>query len=188
MEILEPNITKFQTFTWKVKASEKIYHLMWQMITGHVAVTRNLKQRNMRCDNYYPRCGEPEKTVAYSIFKCLPALQVWSLSATPSSPNIFPLQSIYADIDYLLWRKNSIVEPKLDRDPYPLLIWYVWKARNDKLFREIDMDPLELVRYAKSEYQAWFNANEIMFPAPQEHCGVKLQIISQENICMVDGS
>ena len=50
------------------------------------------------------------------------------------------------------------------------------------------MDPLELVRYAKSEYQAWFNANEIMFPAPQEHCGVKLQIISQENICMVDGS
>lgn len=106
---------------------------MWQMITGHVAVTRNLKHRNIRCDNYYPRCGEPEETVVHAIFECPPAPQVWSLSATPSSPNIFPLQSIYADIDYLLWRKNSIVEPKLERDPYPLLIWYVWKAQNDTL-------------------------------------------------------
>ena len=30
------------------------------------------------------------------------------------------------------------------------------------------MDPLDVVRYAESESQAWFNANEIIPTAPQD--------------------
>ena len=134
-QTLEPSITKLQAFVWKVKSPQKICHLMWQLITGLVAVTRNLTRRNMRCDNYCPRCGEPEVTATHAIFECPPALQVWSLASTPSDPDIFPLSSIYANMDYLFWRKNDIVEPELDRDPYLWIIWYIWKARNDKLFR-----------------------------------------------------
>ena len=120
----------------------------------YVAVTRNLVRRNMRCDNYCTRCGEPEESVTYAICECPPALQVWSPSATPTSQDVFPLPSIYANMDFLFCRKNSIAEPYLDRDPYPWIIWYLWKARNDKLFRRIDRDPLELVRYAENECQA----------------------------------
>ena len=36
---------------------------------------------------------------------------------------------------------------------------YIWKAINDKLFRRLDMDPLETVRHAESECHAWFEAN-----------------------------
>ena len=79
----------------------------------------------MRFDNYCPRCGEPEETVTHAIFECPPALQVWSLSTTPSSPNIFLLPSTYANMDYLFWKKNSIVELELDKDPYPWIIWYI---------------------------------------------------------------
>ncbi|KAL0722819.1 hypothetical protein Bca4012_037418 [Brassica carinata] len=153
-QVLEPSITKLQAFTWKIKAPHKICHLIWQLISGHVAVTRNLIQRNMRCDNYCPRYGEPEEYVVHAVFECPPALQVWSLSASPSSPDIFPVSSLYANMDYLFWKKNNIIELELDRDPYPWIIWYIWKARNDKLFRGIDRDPLELVRYAESECQA----------------------------------
>ena len=38
------------------------------LISGHVAITRNLVRRNMRCDNYCPRCGAPEETVTHAIF------------------------------------------------------------------------------------------------------------------------
>ena len=62
----------------------------------HVAVTRNLVRRNMRCDKYCPRCGEPEESVTHDIFECSLALQAWSLSTTPTSPNIFLVPSIYA--------------------------------------------------------------------------------------------
>ena len=54
-------------------------------------------------------------------------------------------------MDYLFWRKNDTDVPELDGDPYPWIILYIWKARNDKLFREIDRDTMELVRYAESE-------------------------------------
>lgn len=38
-------------------------------------------------------------------------------------------------------------------------MWYIWEVKNDKLFRELDMDPLETIRHAKSECHAWFETN-----------------------------
>ena len=80
------------------------------------------------------------------------------------------------------------MEPENDRDPYPWIIWYIWKARNDKLFRGIDRDPLELVRYAESECQAGYNAKDSILVPPHTQMGEDTQALSLENICMVDGS
>ena len=134
-EVLEPSITKLQAFSWKLKVPKKICHLIWKLLTGHGAVTRNLARRNMRCDNYSPRCGELEESVTHAIFECPPALQVWSLSSTPASPIIFPVPSVYTNMDYLFWKKNIIIKPEQDMNPYPWLIWYILKVRNDILFR-----------------------------------------------------
>uniref|UniRef100_A0A0D3E9J4 Reverse transcriptase zinc-binding domain-containing protein n=1 Tax=Brassica oleracea var. oleracea TaxID=109376 RepID=A0A0D3E9J4_BRAOL len=187
-EVVEPSIIELQAFAWKLKAPKKICHLIWQLLTGHVAVTRNLARRNMKCDNYCPRCGEPEESVTDAIFECPPALQAWSLSSTPASPNLFPVSSVYTNMDYLFWRKNSIIDPEQDRDPYPWIIWYIWKARNNKLFRGIDRDPLELVRYAESECQAWFDANEVPQTVIHENNTEDPQVLSLGNICLLDGS
>ena len=46
---------------------QKICHFIWQLISGQVAVTRNLVRRNMQCDNYCPRCEEPEEIVTHAI-------------------------------------------------------------------------------------------------------------------------
>ena len=73
-------------------------------------------------------------------------------------------------------------------DPYPWIIWYIWKARNDKLFRGIDIDPLELVRYAESECQVWFDANEVVQPVVQDNIIEEPQVISLGNIRLLDGS
>ena len=80
------------------------------------------------------------------------------------------------------------MEPEEDRDPYPWIIWYIWKDMNDKLFRGIDRDPLELVRYAESECQAWYNAKDIIPAPPQTQTVEETQALRLENICMVDGS
>lgn len=99
----------------------------------------------MRCDNYCPRCGELGESVTHAIFECPPDLQVWALSSTLTNPYIFLVSSIYMNMDYLFWRKDVIIEPELDRDPYLWIIWHIWKAMNEKLFRRIDRDPLALV-------------------------------------------
>ncbi|XP_048633154.1 uncharacterized protein LOC125607289 [Brassica napus] len=95
-------------------------------------------------------------------------------------------------MDYLFWRKNSFIEPENDRDPYPWILWYIWKVRNDKLFRGIDRDPLELVRHAESECRAWFDANDVVRsvipPVVQDDIHEAPQAISLGNICLLDGS
>ena len=143
----------------------------------------------MRCDNYYPRCGESEETVTHAIFECPPALQALALSSTPpSSSQTFHVSSIYANMNYLFWRKSSIMKPEDNRDRYVLIIWYIWKARNDKLFIGIDRDQLELVMYAESEGQAWYNAKDTILVPPHAHTVEKSQALSLGNICIVDGS
>ena len=84
--------------------------------------------------------------------------------------------------------ENAIIEPEQDMDPYPWLIWYIWKAMNDKLFRGIDRDPFELVRYAESECQAWFEANKVVQPVVQDINAEESQVISLGNIWLLDGS
>ena len=78
-------------------------------------------------------------------------------------------------MDYLFWRKNSITEPEDDKDLYPWIIWYIWKAKNDKLFRGIDRDLLDLVRYAESECQAWLNAKDTILVPPQTQIVEEIQ-------------
>uniref|UniRef100_A0A0D3E6G2 RNase H type-1 domain-containing protein n=1 Tax=Brassica oleracea var. oleracea TaxID=109376 RepID=A0A0D3E6G2_BRAOL len=146
-EVTQPSITELQAFAWKVNAPRKIRHLIWKLISGQVAVTRNLIRRNLRCDNYCPRCGETEKNVTNAIFECPPALQAWELSSTPSNPQTFPISSM-----------------------------------------EIDRDPLELVRYAESKRQAWYNAKESIPNPPQAPNTEVVQALSLNNMCMVDGS
>ena len=80
---------------------------------------------------------------------------------------------------------SSQNETERDNDPYPWIIWYIWKARNDKLFRGIDRDPLELVRYAESECQAWYHANEVPQPVIQEKNIEEPQVLSLGNICLL---
>ncbi|XP_013608067.1 PREDICTED: uncharacterized protein LOC106314793 [Brassica oleracea var. oleracea] len=91
-------------------------------------------------------------------------------------------------MDYLFWRKNSIMEPEQDRDPYPWIIWFIWKARNEKLFRGIDRDPLELFRHAESECHAWFEANEVAQAVTHDTMNEEPQAACLGNICLLDGS
>ena len=86
-------------------------------------------------------------------------MQTWAHAATPTPPSMFPGASHYTNVDYLFWRKNDIEDPELDKDSYLWIMWYILKTRNKKLFRGIDMDPLETVRHAESECHAWFEVN-----------------------------
>ena len=73
----------------------------------------------------------------------------------------------------------------MDKDPYLWIIWYIWQARNDKLFREIDRNPLETVRHAESECHPWFEANQ-RSEEEVEAQNPERPPISER--CMIDGS
>ena len=66
-------------------------------------------------------------------------------------------------------------------------MWYIWKTRNDKLYREIDMDPLETVRHADM-----LNQNAMLGSKQTSNKNTKLhKTINREKNserCMINGS
>lgn len=88
----------------------------------------------------------------------------------------------------LFWRKNNIEDSDQDRNPYHWIIWYLWKIRNDKLFRKIDKDPLELIRHGKTECQACYLMAVTVLITSQPLGNTNSLPICLENIFLVDGS
>lgn len=41
---------------------------------------------------------------------------------------------------------------------FPWIIWFMWKARNDKVFNGLDRKPQEILKHAIGEAQAWERA------------------------------
>lgn len=73
----------------------------------------------------------------------------------------------------------------MDIDSHPWIIWHIWKARNDNLFRGIDIDQLETVWHTESECHAWFGSNQKQeVPAEMQHH----EHVWISERCMIDGS
>ncbi|KAL0826092.1 hypothetical protein Bca101_049769 [Brassica carinata] len=90
-----------------------------------------------------PRCGADEETTNHLLFECPPSVQTWALADIPHAPGSFPCNSIYSNLDYVLWRVMERGIPDNLLSPVPWVIWYIWKARNDKTFNGKDTTPLE---------------------------------------------
>ncbi|VYS69823.1 unnamed protein product [Arabidopsis thaliana] len=114
----------------------------------------NLRKRGINCEIGCSRCGALEETINHTLFLCNPARQIWALSQIPTVPRKFPYASIYANLDHLFWR----IPLEFDSSSFPWIIWYIWKAQNEKIFDNVDKDPLEILHLAEKESDLWKSA------------------------------
>ncbi|XP_019087439.1 PREDICTED: uncharacterized protein LOC109127304 [Camelina sativa] len=68
-----PEITPLLAGVWGVSCPPKIKHFMWQVLTGCISVSANLRRRGIACDTACVRCGAEEETINHAIFRCPPA-------------------------------------------------------------------------------------------------------------------
>ncbi|XP_010501946.1 PREDICTED: uncharacterized protein LOC104779285 [Camelina sativa] len=192
-KIFGPTSVPLQAFVWKIRCPPKLRHFMWQVLLGCVAVTANLRKRGLSCDATYGPCGIGEETINHTLFECPPACQVWALSQFPTAQGVFPSESIFTNMDFLFWRFPNVQ----NQEYIPWILWYVWKARNDKLFSNLDSNPLAILRLAEDEAKAWALAQTddvVLTPAiagTAVPCGRMSFGVSQpfsSYVCYVDGS
>ena len=183
-DLIGPTVDILKAFCWKVRCPPKIQHFLWQIISGCIAVMKNLQTRGIQGDICCARCGDPEESINHVFFECPPARQVWALSKIPSNPNIFPSSSFFANMDYLFWRVN----PKMDDHQFAWILWYIWKGRNNKVFSNLDIDPTDTLKIAELESTLWAEA-QVAKNQMREH---QVQNRSTEpNLgrwCFIDGS
>ncbi|KAL9816712.1 putative reverse transcriptase zinc-binding domain-containing protein [Arabidopsis thaliana] len=142
-----PEIKALKAQVWKVQCPPKLHHFLWQILAGCVPVTENLRRRGINCDSGCVRCGTIEETINHTLFQCHPARQIWALSKIPTVPRVFSTSSIYANLDHLFSR----IPLEFDSSAYPWIIWYIWKAMNEKVFENVDKDPVDVLCLAEKE-------------------------------------
>ncbi|XP_018436376.1 uncharacterized protein LOC108808772 [Raphanus sativus] len=158
-QVLQPSITGLQSHVWSIPAPGKMKHFMWQALTGCIATTEKLAYRHLSTDMSCPRCGDSEETINHLLFECPLALQVWALSDYSSLPDYFPSTSVYQNMNLLFRRKRNVayMEPLIEN--FPWILWYIWKARNEKVFNGKEISPGDTLQLASIEAECWRKAN-----------------------------
>ena len=110
-----PNIKPLLTFSWKLKCSPKLRHFGWQVLSGTLPVSKNLKACGIECDLQCGIFGAEEESIYHVLFECPPALPTWALSRIPSPPRIFPSSSVFTSLDYIF----SSLPKEVDSDCFP---------------------------------------------------------------------
>ncbi|XP_013594674.1 PREDICTED: uncharacterized protein LOC106302788 [Brassica oleracea var. oleracea] len=94
------------------------------------------------------------------------------------------------------WVAQNLLKPEEEKKVLELSITklqaFAWKLKAPRkmchLIWGIERDPLELVRHAESECQAWFNANEMIAPLGQANSNEVKQALSLGSVFLLDGS
>ncbi|XP_033128225.1 uncharacterized protein LOC117125827 [Brassica rapa] len=179
-----PTVDILKSFCWKIRCPPKLKHFLWQLVTGCVAVKKNLQARGLTGDICCARCGANEESINHVFFECPPAVQVWALSQIPSNPAIFPTESLFTNMDYLFWR----VLPQLEDHQFAWILWYIWKGRNNKVFSNLDIDPRDTLKLAETESALWAEAQLVK----EQRTVSQVDVISLPEIpgrwCFTDGS
>ncbi|CAA7020442.1 unnamed protein product [Microthlaspi erraticum] len=154
-QVLEPSVTALKSRVWTTKTTRKIKHFMWQSIAGCLPVKNNLVERHFGIDRLCPRCDAAPETPNHLLFECPAALQVRSISEFPYVLGDFPCDSLYKNVDHLFWRAKEANIPEKTIERFPWIMWYLWKARNEKVFNEKDIPHLDTFQLACAESENW---------------------------------
>ena len=58
--LIGPTVDVLKAFYWKIKCPPKLKHFLWQLVTGSIAVKKNLQGRGIQGDICCARCGADE--------------------------------------------------------------------------------------------------------------------------------
>ncbi|CAA7059513.1 unnamed protein product [Microthlaspi erraticum] len=136
---------------WKLKTVRKIKHFLWQALAGCIPVRQKLVSRHCGIDKSCPRCNTEEETINHLLFECPLAIQTWNLSNLPCEPSVFPSGGLFQKFDHLLWRIKERGAPDNSIERWPWIIWYIWKARNENLFNDKEIQPEDTTQLAHTE-------------------------------------
>ena len=63
-----PSVSLLKAQCWKVRCPPKLKHFLWQLVTGCIAVKKNLRSRGIQGDTICARCGAPEESINHVFF------------------------------------------------------------------------------------------------------------------------
>lgn len=122
---------------WKIQTMPKIRVFIWKPLSEALPVADLIIKRGMKVDERCQICGMDGESIQHVLFQCPVARYVWAISGIPQPE--FELQKGYllANINYLTQIKKQPNGEAEDKRAWPWIIWFLWKSRNDFLFKGV---------------------------------------------------
>lgn len=116
-----PSIKHLLVFFWELKCPAKLKHFVWQILSGTLPVSKNLKIRGIDYELRCSMCGADEKSTNHVFFECPQAFQTRALSRIPSPPGFFHRLWFFTSMNYLFWRLSK----EDDYSYFPWILCYI---------------------------------------------------------------
>ena len=157
----QPSVNSLKEKVWKVPTLPKIRVFVWKVLNGALPVADLLESRGMKVDKSMSNLwGARRINQSHSVW-CTTARHVWAISGIPYPRLGFHENSISENISYLLHLRQDRVGDSSSPRMWPWLLWVIWKARNELLFKSIMPNPSIILLRVKQETEEWFEAQTV---------------------------
>lgn len=151
---IPPDDYNWKSKLWGLKASPKVKILLWKAMQNALPVGENLKHRHIFNNVVCSHCSQ-EESIVHLFFTCPLAQQVWQS---------FPCQSTLSSDQFANFREGfEAFKLLLCLPPIglgegllsPWIFWAIWTARNQRVFHDRHMQPVEIISQAIIKAKEW---------------------------------
>lgn len=154
----EPDIDYNAPLIWRSQVPNKIKVFAWLLFRDRLNTRANLVHKHIITDSACPRCQLQPEDAIHLFISCPYAGRIWQrIGITPSS-------LVVSD----LWDAPLPQVTPASVWPFVLLtiLWKIWEARNDKLFRSVDRRSSSSCRLILSDLDLW--SHRLLKPGDKE--------------------
>lgn len=138
---------------WKLEILPKIQHFLWKVVSGALPTYMQLCSRGVNTDPICQRCCVEEETINHVLFLCPHAQATWRCSGLPYS-SLLSL-NLEENISVLFELMHKEDRPASLSKYAFWMLWYIWKSRNEFLFRQRNVHPMEDISRASDANAEW---------------------------------
>ncbi|XP_027178118.1 uncharacterized protein LOC113777281 [Coffea eugenioides] len=143
---------------WNLNVKQKIKVFIWKCMNNALPVRELIYDRTKLGEPICTGCGEGEETVEHLLFHCKNAEQVWNISPVQWEGVADQRGCFRRWWSALLGaraRQGGLEHICLTAN----ILWQLWKARNERVFKEKNKLPLQVIQKAMQE---WMEHREAM--------------------------
>ncbi|CAJ2632963.1 unnamed protein product [Trifolium pratense] len=156
---------------WHAKIPPKVKNLIWRIGRDVLPTRKKLNSRGVQCPMHCVVCNDGDEDSTHVLFSCTRSIQCWQQAG------------LWAHISTGLGANNNIAENlfsilhRLNKDQQELfcvLVWSIWKRRNNKVWEDVTDSDQTVVERAKHLITSWRSAQQIRQsahitqPSPQQ--------------------
>jgi len=138
---------------------------MWKALQNALPVGETLRLRHINLTAHCTHCGGNESMI-HLFFSCSFATQVWNLIPTKVTLNSNQINNFREGFEAT---KSLICLPPTGIGAGPIapwIFWSLWHARNQKIFNQLQIQPVDVALLAMLRAKEWQMA-QIIQPPPK---------------------